>query len=213
MARMWVYGALLAFLGTFVAAGSTQAAVVVCQKGKKVTLRVDQCKPKESTVSLGPAALPPASDLLGSLEGADGTGSGLDADTLDGKDSSAFLGVNGKAADADKLDGKDSSEFGPVAYAHVAADGTIDAANSKNVIATSLYGVLGNYYCIDVAVPFKNVTVTPDSIAAIIAVAQIGDPFTSCAPFSVGQATGDATVQTFDHAGGGTTSKFWIVFN
>ena len=33
------------------------------------------------------------------------------ADTLDGQDSSAFLGVNGKAADANTLDSKDSSEF------------------------------------------------------------------------------------------------------
>ena len=34
-----------------------------------------------------------------------------DADTLDGQDSGAFLGVNGKAADANTLDGEDSSEF------------------------------------------------------------------------------------------------------
>ena len=34
-----------------------------------------------------------------------------DANTLDGQDSSAFLGVNGKAADANTLDGQDSSEF------------------------------------------------------------------------------------------------------
>jgi hypothetical protein len=33
------------------------------------------------------------------------------ADTLDGKDSTAFLGKTEKAADADKLDGKDSTEF------------------------------------------------------------------------------------------------------
>lgn len=35
----------------------------------------------------------------------------LNADRLDGLDSTAFLGVNGKAADADKLDGQDSSQF------------------------------------------------------------------------------------------------------
>ena len=201
------------FLGTFIAAPPLRAAVVVCQKGKKLALRVDQCKAKESIVSLGAASLPPATDILGTLKSMDGTGSGLDADTLDGKDSSAFLGVGDKAADADKLDGKDSSEFGPIAYAHVAADGTLDAANSKNVTATSLYGILGNYYCIDVAVPFRNVIVTPDTIAAIIAVATVGDPYTSCAPYSIGQATGDVTVQIFDAAGTGTSSKFWILLN
>ena len=35
----------------------------------------------------------------------------VDADTLDGKDSTEFLGANGKAADSDLLDGKDSTEF------------------------------------------------------------------------------------------------------
>lgn len=34
-----------------------------------------------------------------------------DADTLDGKDSTEFLGATAKAADADKLDGKNSTEF------------------------------------------------------------------------------------------------------
>ncbi len=34
-----------------------------------------------------------------------------DADTVDGKDASDFLGVNDKAADSDKLDGLDSSEI------------------------------------------------------------------------------------------------------
>ena len=41
----------------------------------------------------------------------DGAGSGLDADTLDGFSSGAFLGINGKAADADKLDGLDGTAF------------------------------------------------------------------------------------------------------
>ena len=38
-------------------------------------------------------------------------GKAADANTLDGQNSSAFLGVNGKAADANTLDGQDSSEF------------------------------------------------------------------------------------------------------
>ncbi len=39
------------------------------------------------------------------------TKTGLDADTLDGKDSTAFLGKTDKAADADTLDGADSAAF------------------------------------------------------------------------------------------------------
>ena len=35
-----------------------------------------------------------------------------DADTLDGKDSTAFLGASAKASDADTLDGNDSSAPG-----------------------------------------------------------------------------------------------------
>lgn len=38
-------------------------------------------------------------------DGNDGTGSGLDADLLDGNHSSAFLGATAQAADSDKLDG------------------------------------------------------------------------------------------------------------
>lgn len=49
--------------------------------------------------------------ILQKLKTVDGVGSGLDADTLDGLDSSAFLRTTGKAADADKLDGRDSSFF------------------------------------------------------------------------------------------------------
>jgi hypothetical protein len=51
------------------------------------------------------------------LDGKDSTeflGSGdkaADSDLLDGKDSTEFLGKNEKAADSDKLDGLDSSEF------------------------------------------------------------------------------------------------------
>ena len=183
------------------------AAVVICQKGKKLTLRADQCKAKETRVALGTDALPPATQLLGAL-------GSIDAGTLDGKDSTAFLGVNDKAADADKLDGKDSTEFGPVAYAHVGSDGTLDATNSKNITATSLFTIpMTFYYCIDVAVPFKNIMITPDTIAPRIMTATVGDPYTSCAPYSPTQAHGDITVQPFDAGGANVASGFWILLN
>jgi hypothetical protein len=43
--------------------------------------------------------------------GNDGSGSGLDADTLDGFNSSEFLGVNEQAIDSDKLNGLGSEDF------------------------------------------------------------------------------------------------------
>jgi len=42
---------------------------------------------------------------------ADTAATAADAGTLDGKDSTDFLGANAKAADADTLDGKDSTDF------------------------------------------------------------------------------------------------------
>ena len=63
-----------------------------------------------------------AADVLAKLLTVDGTGTGLDADLLDGQHASAFassthnhnatyLGITAKAADADKLDGYDSAAF------------------------------------------------------------------------------------------------------
>ncbi len=63
-----------------------------------------------------------AADVLAKLLTVDGSGSGLDADLLDGQHASAFataahnhntayLGISAKAVDADKLDGYDSSAF------------------------------------------------------------------------------------------------------
>ncbi len=63
------------------------------------------------------------SEVMPTVRANDGAGSGLDADTLDGQNSSSFLGASQKATDSDKLDGKDSNAFGVrtehnVAYAH-----------------------------------------------------------------------------------------------
>ena len=52
-----------------------------------------------------------AQQILDKLLTTDRPGSNLDADTLDGQNSSAFLGATAKAADADKLDNLDSSAF------------------------------------------------------------------------------------------------------
>jgi hypothetical protein len=55
-----------------------------------------------------------------------------DADTLDGMDSSAFLGASAKAADADKLDGKDSRDFARLG-GYINADGTVEQGSGFTV--------------------------------------------------------------------------------
>jgi hypothetical protein len=68
------------------------------------------------------AAAYTAADVLAKILTVDGTGSGLDADLLDGQHASAFassthhhnatyLGITAKATDADRLDGYDSTAF------------------------------------------------------------------------------------------------------
>jgi len=59
--------------------------------------------------------------ILAKLSTVDGSGSGLDASLLDGKDSTAFLGVSAKAADANLLDGFNSSEFAKLSTSSSAA--------------------------------------------------------------------------------------------
>ena len=51
------------------------------------------------------------SEVMPIVKSNDGANSGVDADTLDGQNSTAFLNANAKAADADKLDGKDSTQL------------------------------------------------------------------------------------------------------
>lgn len=102
---------------------------------------------------------------------------------------------------------KTSAGAGPVAYAHVNLNGSLDTARSKNVNATFRDDVVTNYYCVDVAVPFKTINVSPAGGSAFIAVPTLGDPFTSC------DIPGDVTVQIFDSAGAAASTDFYIVFN
>jgi hypothetical protein len=69
-----------------------------------------------------------------------------DADKLDGKNSTDFLGTTGKAADADKLDNLDSTAFqGRVHWAHVAADGSIFAQSGG---LSTVHVNTGEYYVV-----------------------------------------------------------------
>lgn len=93
-----------------------------------------------------------------------------------------------------------------VAYAHVNADGSLDAANSKNVSATKLTAQTG-YYCVSPTVPVKNVTATAaDGISARSIMSSFGDPFTSC-------PDGAAVIETWDGAAKFANSAFFVVFN
>jgi hypothetical protein len=95
---------------------------------------------------------------------------------------------------------------GPVAYAHVSANGSLDTGASRNMTSTSK-GATG-YCCVDVAVPFANVQVTADGGSQRDASATRDDPFTSC------PATADLTVQTYSGINGGAAdSNFWILFH
>ena len=72
-------------------------------------------------------------------------GSGGDAETLDGKDSTDFLGANEQSADSDKLDGKDSTEFAGRLFAVVNSDGTL--ARGSDAVSGSVNHTpgTGNY--------------------------------------------------------------------
>jgi hypothetical protein len=60
-----------------------------------------------------------------------------DADTLDGQDSTGFLGATGKAADADRLDGIDSTGF--LQTSQIRLDGTHISATSIDDFTSSTY--------------------------------------------------------------------------
>jgi hypothetical protein len=90
-----------------------------------------------------------ASDFLGRFEAAS------NSNLLDGKDSTAFArGVNGKATDADKLDGRDSTAFvgatrpmSVVAAGTIAPDGSVLEATSNVTVRKSATG----RYLIDIS--------------------------------------------------------------
>lgn len=93
-------------------------------------------------------------DILNKVKTVDGTGSGLDADLLDGKNASDFatsnhnhdttyLGINAKASDSDKLDGKHASEFATSAQGTLAASAL--QAITKAMVEAVLTGVITSH--------------------------------------------------------------------
>jgi hypothetical protein len=69
----------------------------------------------------------------------------LNADRLDGKDSTQFAnGVGGKATDADKLDGKDSTAFGRLAFTKAEAFNSILEGEGLKDLASVTITIPGN---------------------------------------------------------------------
>lgn len=67
---------------------------------------------------------------------------GGDADTLDGKDSSAFLAADAKATDADLLDGNDSTAFAPVGHTHDLLQSYVNAGTAADTDTTATVTVM-----------------------------------------------------------------------
>jgi hypothetical protein len=87
------------------------------------------------------AAIARDSEILPTVLASDGSGSTLDADLLDGLDSSAFLAAGSKAADSNLLDGLDSSAF--LAAAGKAADSAkLDGLDSTQFAKKSIAGAV-----------------------------------------------------------------------
>jgi hypothetical protein len=96
-----------------------------------------------------------------------------------------------------------------VAFAHVAANGTLDTANSKNVSGAVQTGQPG-YYCVTPSVPVKNFVVSADISGGGSlwdASASFTDNLTSC-------PDGDVVVTTYVTTNATISSApFYIVFN
>jgi hypothetical protein len=184
---------LIALLALFVALGGTSVAAANLINGKQIKPHtIPQNRLTNSTInalrgSKGAKGAPGARGVTGA-RGATGAagGKGVKGDT----------GAPGSA----------------VAYGYVNLDGTLDTANSKNVLTSRYdYGGPGYLYCVQVNVPFKNAVVTADGFDSTLhlEVAK-GDPFTSCGGHGIGQVRGDISVE---FNGGTKQGRFWVTFN
>jgi hypothetical protein len=97
-----------------------------------------------------------------------------------------------------------------VAFAHVNANGTLDAANSKNIVSSTGTGADG-YYCVTPSVPVRSMVATADSSSGggnFDASASFTDNLTAC-------PDGAVVVTTYGNAAASGTADFpvWVVFN
>lgn len=183
----------LALLALFIALGGTSFAAANAINGKSIK---PHTIPKNRLTNSAIRSLKGARGARGAqgAQGAQGPTGGSGA-----KGTTGAKGPTGAAGTA-------------VAYAHVNDNGTLDAANSKNVLSSRYQNDPTSpsfwLYCLQVAVPFKTVVATTYGFipTSHIEVSK-GDPLTSC---NAGQVRGDATVE---FNGGSAHAGFWIVFN
>lgn len=145
------------------AGGETSAAILkgVTNTATAVTTLINsgtgaalnlQVQPGEPPLTVNPEAGTATNLSADTVDGKDSNafvsatnGKAPDSELLDGKDSTEFLGVTAKAADSDKLDGKDSSEF--------AAAGTATAFTARNDAGASLNPNVGRVDIVSKNVP------------------------------------------------------------
>ena len=103
--------------------------------------------------------------------------------------------------------GQDGAPGSAVAYAKVNADGSLDAARSKNI--TSSRAAQTGWYCLDVSVPFNHFVATLNETGSFTPGEITGSlGADGCAPGT------DVFVLTYNSAGtGGQDHGFWVVFN
>jgi hypothetical protein len=107
-------GNLVAYIALFVALGGSAVAAAPLMTGAKIqdgTISSADLRDRDSTAYPGPSiqGVDIEADGITGQEVDESTLSGVDAATLDGKDSTDFLGATAKASDADKLDGLDAT--------------------------------------------------------------------------------------------------------
>jgi hypothetical protein len=132
-------------LGLAVASG--KAPMTVNSDAKVAKLNADRIDDREASSFANATHIHSGADITsGTVEAdriEDGAGSNLDADTIDGLDSSQFAaGTSGKANDADKLDGKDSTDFqGSYKRTVVVSPVPNDAVASGTALKNALNGI------------------------------------------------------------------------
>jgi hypothetical protein len=124
---------------------------------------------------------------------------------LSQKSKAALTGPKG-ATGATGPAGAPGAPGSALAYAHVNANGTLDAARSKNIASTS-QTAQPNYYCVLPSVPVQNVIASgAGGLVGRVYDASFEDNITSC-------PAGAASVEIYKVGGGGIASDFFIVFN
>jgi hypothetical protein len=140
-----------------IVADAAWGALVICKRGKKITLRETACKAKETAVSATELGVVGPTGATGAAGPTGATGA---------------TGATGTPGSA-------------IAYARVAADGTVDLANSKNITQSNVALDSTSAYCFSgLPFTFKSAVATPDygsnDAETSISTVALGDPYGDC---------------------------------